>query len=358
VDDGEEAYLGKAAILPHIAAMRRMFRLPVLVALIAAALYLLPQGKRAAELHMAANDPAKLADLQLDRVFTTDYANREIASALDADDVELAESFIALADERNVKVRDDLKARLAEAQSPANQRKRMAGSFGRGFATGETSDTAGLVGAATGDLIGWGDVRDLARESWHAATGQEVNKFLAGMSVVGLGVTAWTISSFGAAAPVREGVTVVKAAARGGRLSEDFLKSAARLFTTGGAERAGAALADLGTVQTKAGTRAAIAGLREADSVGEISKLTRLATARGRGTLAVLKTLGRDSFVLGAVAVTAYGWLLGVVINILLIFAAINGAFMRFARRLWSSGEAWRATRISGSAVAAGAASV
>lgn len=173
---------------------------------------------------MAANDPAKLADLQLDRVFTTEYANREIASALDADDADLAVSFNALADERGIPVRDDLKARLKEAQSPANQRRRMAGSFGRGFVAGETNDTAGLVGAATGDLIGWGDVRDLARESWHAATGQEVNKFLAGMSVVGLGVTAWTISSFGAAVPAREGVTIVKAAARGGRLSEGFVK--------------------------------------------------------------------------------------------------------------------------------------
>lgn len=307
---------------------------------------------------MAANDPVRLSDLQLDRGFTPEYANQEIASALDVDDVELAESFIALADERGVPVRDDLKARLTEAQSPANQRRRMAGSFGRGFVTGETNDAAGLAGAATGDLIGWGDVRDLARESWHAATGQEVNKFLAGMSVVGLGVTAWTVSSFGAAVPAREGVTIVKAAARGGRLSEGFVKSAARLFTTGRAERVGVALADLGTVQTKAGTRVAIAGLREVESVGEISKLTRLATARGRGTLAVLKTLGRDSFVLGAVAVTAYGWLLGAFINILLIFAAINGAFMRFARKVWSSGESWRATRISGSAVAAGTLSV
>jgi hypothetical protein len=335
-----------------------MLGLPVLVALIAAALYLLPQGKRAAELHMAANDPAKLSNLQLDRVFTAERANREIASALDADDVELAESFIALADERGISVRDDLEARLLEAQSPANRRKRIAGSFGRGFVTGETKDTAGLIGAATGDLIGWGDVRDLARESWHAVTGQEVNKFLAGMSVVGLGVSVWTISSFGAAVPAREGVTIVKAAARSGRLSEGFVKSAARLFTTGRAERVGVALADLGTVQSKAGTRVAITGLREVNSVGEISKLTALATARGRGTLAVLKTLGRDSFVLGAVAVTAYGWLLGALINILLIFAAINGAFMHFARRIWSLTGTWRATRISGSTVAAQAVSV
>jgi len=331
---------------PISRAMRRMLFWPIFAALLALAIYVLPQGKRAAEFHMAANDPAKLSDLRLDQVFTPDYAREEIAKALDADDVELAESFVALADERNVPVPDDLRARLTEAQTPANQRKRMAASFGRGFATGETKDAAGLVGAAAGDLIGWGDVRDLARETWHAATGQEVNKWLIGLSAVGLGVTAWTYSSFGAAAPVREGVSVVKAASRTGRLSESFMKSAGRLLANGRVERVGMALAGLGTVQSKAGTRAAIAGLRETQSVGEISKLTRLATARGRGTLAILKTLGRDSFVLGAVAFTAYGWLVGLFINLFLIVVAIQKGFAALVRRVWPP-YAWSATQVA-----------
>jgi hypothetical protein len=331
--------------------MRRTTKYALIAALIAASIYVLPQGKRAAELHMASNDPAKLSDLQLDRVFTPDYARGEIIEALDADDVELAESFIALADDRGVPVPEELRTRLKEAQTPARIRARMAGSFGRGFATGETKDTAGLVGAAAGDLIGWGDVRDLARESWHAVSGQDVNKVLVAMSAVGLGVSVWTYSSLGAAAPVREGVSVVKAASRTGRLSEDFVKSAGRVIANGKAERVGVALADLGSVQGKAGTRAAITGLAETQSVGEISKLARLATARGRGTLAILKTLGRDSFVLGAVAFTAAGWLLGAFVNLFLIFAAIQKSFIGFVRRVWPSGG-WRATRLSVAEVA------
>jgi hypothetical protein len=337
--------------MPHFfpisRAMRRVFFWPIFAALLALAIYVLPQGKRAAELHMAANDPAKLSELQLDRVFTPDYARDEIAKALDADDIDLADSFIALADERNVPVPDDLRARLAEARTPANQRKRMAASFGRGFATGETKDGAGLAGAAAGDLIGWGDLRDLARESWHAATRQKVNKWLVGLSAVGLGVTAWTYSSFGAAVPVREGVSVVKAASRTGRLSESFMKSAGRLLANGRVERVGVALADLGTVQGKAGTRAAVAGLRQTQNVGEISKLMRLATARGRGTLAVLKTLGRDSLVLGAVAFTAYGWLVGVFINLFLIVVAIQKGFAALVRKFWPP-RTWNATQVAG----------
>lgn len=325
--------------------MRRTTQFALVAAILAAAVYVLPQGKRAAELHMAANDPGRLSELQLERVFTSEYARSQIEYALDADDVELAESFIALADERGVAVPDELRARLEEAQTPSRNRTRMAKSFGRGFATGETGDGAGLLGAAAGDLIGWGDVRDLARESWHAVTGQEVNKFLAALSVAGLGVTTWTYSSLGAAAPVREGVTVVKAAARGGRLSESFVKSAGRMLANGRAERVGMAFADLGAMQGKAGTRAALTGLRETQSVGEISRIARLATARGRGTLAVLKTLGRDSFVLGAAAVVAFGWLLGAFVNVFLIVAAIQQGFIALVRKLWPP-RAWQATQL------------
>lgn len=325
--------------------MRRTTQFALVAAILAAAVYVLPQGKRAAELHMAANDPARLSELQLDRVFTPEYARTEIGTALDADDVDLAESFIALADERGVAVPDELRARLKEAQAPSRNRMRMAKSFGRGFATGETNDGVGLLGAAAGDLIGWGDVRDLARESWHAVSGQEVNKFLAALSVAGLGVTAWTYSSMGAAAPVREGVTVVKAAARGGRLSEGFVKSAGRMLANGRTERVGVAMADLGAMQGKAGTRAALTGLRETQSVGEISRIARLATARGRGTLAVLKTLGRDSFVLGAAAVVATGWLMGAFVNLFLIVAAIQQGFIALVRKLWPP-RSWQATQL------------
>lgn len=339
--------------------MRTLSKLVLLAALAAMTVYVLPRGERAAQLHMAAGDPAKLADLQLDEVFTADYAAQEIGKALDADDVELADSFVTLADERGVAVPENLKARLKAAQSPAMQSSRAAGSFGRGFITGQTDDAAGLVGAAAGDLIGWGDVRDLTRESWHALSGQNVNKWLVGMSAVGLAVTAWTYFSAGAAVPVREGVSVVKAAGRTGRLSKGFLESLGRIFASGKAEKLGVAMADLGTVQSKAGTRAAIRGLHQTENVAEISKLKRLASVRGRSTLAILKTLGRSSFALGAVAVTAAGWIFAALFNLFLIIVAIQRGFIRLVRRIWPRRSpvlfSWRATKFSTDQVAVAA---
>lgn len=323
--------------------MGNILKFAACAAIVVTACYVLPQGKRAAELHIAADDPAKLTDLQLAEVFDQTYAAREIEHALDAGDVELAESFVALAEERSIPVSGELKARLAAAQTTAAKSSRIAGNFGRGFVTGQTDDAAGLAGAAAGDLIGWGDVRDLARESWHAMTGQEVNRLLVGMSAAGLAVTAWTYMSVGAAAPVREGLSVAKVAGRTERMGKGLVESVGRSIANGRGERIGVAIADLGAVQSKAGTRATLQGLREVESVGEVSKLKRLANVKGRTTLAVLKTLGRNAFVLGAVAVTAAGWIFGALINLLLLIVAIQKGFIGLVRRLWPR-RSWQVT--------------
>jgi hypothetical protein len=315
--------------------VRRLIKFAAYAVVIAAAFYVLPQGKRALDLNLAADDPARLTDLQLADRFGAKLAEREIAAALDRDDTELAESFAALAEQRGIAVPDDLKARLVQAQSPGMRSSRAAGIFGRGFLTGETDDVAGLAGAATGDLIGWGDVRDLAREGWHALSGQDVNRLLVGMSAAGLAVTAWTYLSAGAAMPVREGLSVVKAAGRAERLGKGLVESVGRSLANGRIERVGVALADLGTIESKAGTRAALQGLREVEGLSEVSKLKQLANVKGRSTLAILKTLGRSAFILGAVAVTAAAWILGALINLFFIVLAIQKGFIALVRKLW-----------------------
>jgi hypothetical protein len=56
-------------------------------------------------------------------------------------------------------------------------------------------------------------------------------------------------------------------------------------------------------VQAKAGTRAALDGLRLAESPKDMTRLARLAAAKGGKTRAVLKLLGR-----GAIALTTAAW--------------------------------------------------
>src|SRR5262249_47824488 len=97
-----------------------------------AALVAIPLAVEADTLLYAQDDPVRLADHALDRSFTAAVAAREIEAALAADDLDLAESFLDLARDRNVPVDPELLKKVEAANSAAATATRMAGSFGRG----------------------------------------------------------------------------------------------------------------------------------------------------------------------------------------------------------------------------------
>ena len=77
----------------------------LVVSLLALALlFTLPRGFDSARWLAAEDDPVRLSDLALEKRFDSQIAAREIEAALAAGDVELAESFLALARERGVAV--------------------------------------------------------------------------------------------------------------------------------------------------------------------------------------------------------------------------------------------------------------
>src|SRR5712691_8148958 len=150
-------------------------------ALAIAAWLVLPRGIEAGHWLAAEDDPARLADLALDRSFDARVAAREIEAALHAGDVELAESFIALARERNVTVDPALEAAVAAEASGSAAAARGVGQFVRGFV--------------------FGDARDALREGVRLARGEEADELILGLACVGLAVTAGTYASLGAGAP-------------------------------------------------------------------------------------------------------------------------------------------------------------
>ncbi len=170
-------------------------------ALAIAAWLVLPRGIEAGHWLAAEDDPARLADLGLDRSFDARVAAREIEAALHAGDVELAESFIALARERNVNVDPTLEATVAAEATSSAAAARGVGRFVRGFVVGEPDDLVSLAGTATGDLFVFGDARDALREGVRLARGEEADELILGLACVGLAVTAGTYVSLGAGAP-------------------------------------------------------------------------------------------------------------------------------------------------------------
>ena len=131
-----------------------------------------------AQFQATAADPVKIADHALDRSFDRDVAEREIRAALAADDIDLAQSFVALAADRSVQIDPSLVSAVNDAGVQHDSATHTAGRFVRGLWTGEPTDLASLAGTAVGDLFVFGDIRDATREGARYLTGQKYDPWI------------------------------------------------------------------------------------------------------------------------------------------------------------------------------------
>ncbi len=295
-----------------------------------AALTVAPRAFDAEALLFAQDEPALLADHALDRSFDSAVAAREIQSALAADDADLAMSFLELARDRDIAVDPALAARVEEANSSAAAAARAAGSFGRGFITGEPDDLVGFAGTAVGDLFVFGDIRDAVREGSRVASGQQADELILGLACVGLAVTAGTYFSGGVATPARIGFSVALRAAR----EAVKVEKAQGLMRVAG---------DVGRMQTKAGTRAAVDGLKIAEGPRDVSRLARLADSKGTRTRAIIKLFGRGAILLTTSAFGLFTWILSALIAVLSFCSACKRTAERATERAIERRKARRA---------------
>jgi hypothetical protein len=276
----------------------------------AGAAFVVIRGGMEARARLAVDDPVQISDQALDRAFNRDVAEREIRAALAASDNDLAQSFVELAADRNVAIDPALAHEVKQAQVKAGSVAGTAGRFVQGLWTGEPVDAASLAGTAVGDLFVFGDIRDAAREGTRYLTGKPADPWILGLAGVGIAITAATYVSAGVAAPARVGLTLVKAARRTGRLNPVLAVRIAREAVK--VEEAGGIVelvGNVGRVETKAGTQAALDSLKVAESPKDVSRLARLAAAKGTKTRAIIKLLGRAAIVLTASALDLAMWL-------------------------------------------------
>ena len=275
---------------------------------IAAAFFL--SGGIAVHQRMAANDdPVAITDQALTASLNRDVAEREIRNALAAGDVDLAQSFVDLAAERNVAIDPALPGKVNETDADQHTFANAAGRFVHGLWTGEPTDLASLAGTAAGDLFVFGDIRDAAREGTHYLTGQKYDPWILGLAGAGIGITAATYASAGLAAPERVGLSVIKAAKRTGRLNPVLAVRAAReVVKVEGAGGLVELAENTGRIESKAGVRGALDGLAIAEEPKDVSRLARLSAAKGGKTRAIVKLLGRGAIVLAASALDLTLW--------------------------------------------------
>jgi hypothetical protein len=300
---------------------------------IAAAFFL--RGGIAAHQRLAsADDPVAVADQALAASFSREVAEREIRGALAAGDIDLAQSFVALAAERNVPIDPALPAQVKEIEADQQTLANTAGRFVHGLWTGEPTDLASLAGTAFGDLFVFGDIRDAAREGTRYLTGRQYDSWILGLAGAGIAITAATYVSFGATAPERVGVSLVKAARRTGRLNPALAVRVAReaVKVEGAGGLVGLAQ-NTGRIEAKAGSQAAVDSLAIAHEPQDVSRMARLAAAKGGRTRAIVKLLGRAAIVLTASAIELASWLLWAGFAVLGFCASCKSAAERATQR-------------------------
>jgi uncharacterized protein YidB (DUF937 family) len=333
-----------------------------------------PRGFEAGWLFVAQDNPAMIADSAVGEQLTTAVATREIETALTANDIDLANSFVELAQEHGIVLDRALADRVAAAKAETDTTSHKVGSFARGLVTGEPEDAAGLAGTAVGDLFVVGDVRDAVREGKRMANGEQADEMILGLACVGIAVTAGTYVSMGVAAPARVGLTVVKAARKTGRIGARFASWIGRsvrdavdmpavrraLAKASITEPALAARAlreavkvekmqdlarvarDVGRVEAKAGTQAALDSVKLADGPRDMSRLARLAEAEGGKTRAILKLLGGAAITLSLLSFQVLNTALWTLLALLGFAAAVKRTTERITLRIVRRGKARR----------------
>ena len=363
---------------PTIVRGRRIAPALVAAALMAAlACYVVPRGIEANSQLAIEDDPSEIAGRALEHNFDAELAQREIAAALAAKDAELAQSFVELSAARHVTLDPALTEKVKVAVAEASSTQHAMESFALGLATGEPNDMAGLAGTALGDLFVFGDIRDAVRESGRMALGQPADELVLSLACVGLAITAGTYATLGASAPARVGLSVAKAARKTGQLGGEmalYIGRSMRGVVDWGRlrqaivgasisepalaihaareavkiERAGGIVhlaRDVGRVQSKAGTQAALDSLKIAETPREMAQVAKLAKKEGSKTRAILKSAGRGAIALTLASFDLGLWILGALFTAFMFVSALKSATERATQRFIDCRKRRRAQR-------------
>ena len=148
---------------------------------------------------------------------------QSVEEALRAEDYEEARSLIDIGKHYNHTLDYSVYEQyLLTHDTTSSRLKKQVSGFAEGFLSGEGSDMSGVAGALAADFTVVGDVRDLSEQYGRYQQGLPVNQLITSLAGVGVGLTAASIGSLGAAAPIKAGASTLKLATRMNRLSRTF----------------------------------------------------------------------------------------------------------------------------------------
>ncbi len=172
-----------------------------------------------------AKSEAELVALSLSTI-NQGFYNRRVSELLnDCNEIWVAESYLAVGNAQGLVLDPEVAERLEERTGGLDK---FSCAMSEGFAgavTGDGSSAAAIAGSIAADFTPYGDLRDLTREGIDYSNGEDVDAFILSISAVGLALTAGTYLSAGTAAPAKLGVSLIKKAAKAGKLTPGFRRA-------------------------------------------------------------------------------------------------------------------------------------
>ena len=270
-------------------------------------------------------------DKELKKVATKSYLESKIKNALETKNLDEAQSYISLAKYLNINIDKELLQEYQKEQKPMAAALRSVKDFAKGFISGKSSNSASLSGSVVSDFTIVGDLRDTYIEGSKYLNSEPYDKFLLNISLIGLAITASSYASFGATAPVKTGVSIIKSGYKSGKLSKGFIKildkklsksvnlkllkkadfssfskmkqSSKIVAKSINPKPLEALLKQLNRINKNTSLSDSVKLLKYVKSEKDLAKLVKLSNKYKKGTLAVFKTLGKRVLRAGKVVV-------------------------------------------------------
>lgn len=271
----------------------------------------------------------------LESVMTPEYIMQNIQKSLDNGDLDLAKQYLSLADSLELRFDSDLGDTIKNEEGAFNSIYRNSKDFGKGFVLGEGDSSASIIGSVSSDFTVVGDIRDLSSETLNYINGAPVDTIVAGLSVVGIALTAGTVVSLGSASeatfPGKLATSLLKISVKTGNLSKKLISSLKEMLNKSvnldpifnkiydikgfdnlnpekwadvynisknniKLDKINHVLDNLTRIKNNSGGISdALHIIKYADSTKDITKLRKLTKYYGNRSLAVLKILGKKS---------------------------------------------------------------
>ena len=306
-----------------------------------------------------------VGDLMLHRVSSEQIAG-EIEAASAEDRPEDARMYLSIAGSFGYQLDPEPFLPGIEAlETPWQVARRRVTRFADGFIDGEADTAAGVAGAMAADFTVIGDARDLYEQYQISRAGGDVNELIVTLAGVGVGLTAVTVASSGSAAPVKAGSSVLKLAARTGRMTarlqrmllhqgrqvfdykgfllatrgektlDNLRQAAVKAYNPRAIKALGETTSSVNNIRKSTSLLDAVDMLRYVETADDLRRLERVSSRFGKQTKGILKLLGKTA--IGTVRVLRHTTelLIGIIASVFSMLAAILsvGSFFRSGKR-------------------------